>query len=252
MVFRDVSYETARNKVTWADHHIADIESRIDSLKKCLVVTSHVNPNTGCEFIKCNFTEPQGTFVDELALRLGDAVHNLHCALDHSWFQTVTRLIPSGDWRRTKFPVYPSVDSLETALRKIKIDVSTPNFFKFILGDIQPYSGGNVAIRPIHKLDTRDKHSLVIPVVHYMSIGHIYLKDKQGKIVEANTWGTIEPLPHHVEFERGLHIEEPGSATFEIMFEQGDTGHHMGMIETLRFYSHHVLMIVELLEKFRE
>jgi hypothetical protein len=246
-------YETARNKVAWANHHIADIESRIDGLKKCLMVTVHVNPDTGCEFIKCDFADTtQGTIVDELALRLGDAVHNLKCALDHAWFQTVNRLIPTEKWERAKFPVYPSADLLEDALRKLKIDISTPKFFKFISCEIQPYKGGNVAIRPIHELNIRDKHRLLIPVVHYSSIGDIYVKDQRGERHRGFTWGTTDPLPHYLQFESGLHVENPGSASFEIMYEYGKAGNQMRMVDTLKFYSHHVLTVVQILEEFEE
>jgi hypothetical protein len=246
-------YETARNKVAWADHHILQIEGRIDELRESLAVAAHVNSETGCEFIKCDFADTtQGAFVDELALRLGDAIHNLKSALDHAWFQTVNRLIPSKDWERARFPVYPTDKLLEAALQNLEINISAPNFYKFIIRDIQPYNGGNIAIRPIHELDIRDKHRLLIPVVHYSSIGDIYVKDQGGKIYKGFTWGTIDALPHFVHFERGLHIEKPGQVSFEIMYEYGKAGHQTRMVDTLKFYSHHVLMIIELLEQFRE
>lgn len=246
-------YETARNKVAWANHHIKDIEARIECLKKALVVTSHVNPETGGEFIKGDFADTtQGAFVDELALRLGDAIHNLKCALDHAWFQTVNRLIPTGDWKQAKFPVYPTPDGLKTFLEGKKIDVSHPNFFGFLMGKIQPYDGGNIAIRPIHLLNRRDKHMLLIPVVHYSSIGNIHVKNERGEIHKGSTWGTIQALPHFVNFERGLHVENPGEISFEILFQYGKVGEQAGMVEMLKFYSHHVLMVVELLQKFEE
>lgn len=246
-------YETARNKVAWAHHHIEGIETRIDCLKKALVVTSHVNPETGCEFIKGDFADTtQGAFVDELALRLGDAIHNLKCALDHAWFQTITRLIPVGDWRQAKFPVYPTPDGLKRFLEGKKIDVSHRNFCRFLLGEIKPYDGGNVAIRPIHLLNRRDKHMLLIPVVHYCSIGNIHVKDKRGKIHKGGTFGTIQALPHFVNFERGLHVEDPGKISFEILFQYGKAGEHAGMVDMLKLYSHQVLMVVKLLEKFEE
>lgn len=246
-------YETARNKVAWANHHILEIESRIDGLKKNLVVTAHVDANAGCEFIQCAFAEPtEFTFVDELALRLGDAIHNLKCALDHAWFQTVTRLIPTGDWRRAKFPVYPTPDGLKNALVKLEIDIPTPNFFKFLIGEIQPYDGGNFSIRPVHLLNRRDKHSLLIPVVHYSSIGDIYVKDQRGELQKGQTWATDQPLPHRVTFPPGFHIEKPGSATFNVMFKYGSAGNETRMVDTLRVYLRDVLMIVKLLEKFRE
>src|SRR5437868_6559770 len=119
----------ARLKIERANKHISDIELRIASLKKSLTVTAHVNPDSGCEFIKCDFQDIKDRDApDELAQMLGDAVHNLKCALDHAWFETITRLV-AGDWERTKFPVYPTVDLLENKLRNLEIDISAPNFF---------------------------------------------------------------------------------------------------------------------------
>ncbi len=119
------------------------LNPELKSLKECLAVTAQVEADTGCEFIKCDFADVKDRgAIDELALRLGDTIHNLKCALDHAWFQTITRLVPSGDWERTKFPVYPTVDLLEGALRHLEVNVSAPKFCEFLARKIQPYKGG--------------------------------------------------------------------------------------------------------------
>ncbi len=243
----------ARLKVKRADKHIADVELSIDRLKERLVITANVNPNAESEFIKCDFAKIQDRdSFDELAVIIGDTVHNLKCALDHVWLETMTRLIPSRDWSRTKFPVHPTSNDLELALRNLQIHISAPKFFKLLVDEVQPYGGGDFSVRTVHELDIRDKHRLLIPVIHYSSIGDIYLKDQQGEIHKGFTWGTTEPLPHFVTFERGLHIEDPGSASFDVMFEYGDAGSETRTVDTLRIYSQHILRIVELLEEFTE
>lgn len=45
----------ARLKIKRANEHIADIQSCVNSLKERLLCTAHVNPDTGLEFIKCDF-----------------------------------------------------------------------------------------------------------------------------------------------------------------------------------------------------
>ncbi len=134
----------------------------------------------------------------------------------------------------------------------MKVNISTPNFFLFIISEIKPYDGGDFAIWTVHKLNVRDKHRLLIPVVHYSSIGNIYLKDERGAIHKGDTWATGKPLPHYVPFARGLHIENPGSASFSIMFEYGKARKHTRMIDALRIYSQHILMVIKLLETFEE
>ncbi len=198
----------ARLKIKRANEHISQAELSIDRLKERLAVTANINPGSGNEFIKYDFAniDDREAF-ENLPTIIGDAVHNLKCSLDHVWLETMNRLMPSGKWGRTKFPIYPSQNDLELALREIGIDVSCPKFFKLLVNDIQPYDGGDFALRTVHKLDIRDKHRLLIPVVNYSSIGNIYLKDKDEKRHKGGTWGTTLPLPHFVEFEQGLHIE---------------------------------------------
>lgn len=247
------TYKGARLKIKRADKHIAEAESTIGILKDRLVCTANVNPETGGEFIKCDFkeTSDRDSF-DELATVIGDAIHNLKCALDHAWLETATRLIPTRNWERTKFPCFLERNELEAALRKLQIDTSSPNFFNLILNDIKPYDRGDFAIRTIHELDLRDKHRLLIPVVHYSSIGRIYLEDESGMLHKGETWGTTQPLPHFVPFIRGLHVKEPGSASFEVMFQYGSAERETRAVDTLRLYSQHISRVVELLEEFRE
>ena len=246
-------YKGARLKIERANKHITDIELRIDLLKKGLIVSAQVEANTGCEFIHCDFANIKDRdAVDELAVMLGDAIHNLKCSLDHAWLETMARLVPSRNWERTKFPVYPTSNDLECALRSLGVHISAPHFFNLIMRDIRPHAGGDFAIRTVHELDIRDKHRLLIPLVHYSSIGEIYLKDPQGVMHRGNTWGTTIPLPHFVKFERGLHIEDPGSASFDVMFEYGDAGSETRTVDTLRLYSQHILRVVKLFEGFEE
>lgn len=242
----------ARLKIERANKHIEELETCIELLKKRLVCRAHVDPNTGREFIKCDFEGVNGRDLPEnLALIIGDAIHNLKSALDYVWQETITRLVPSGNWKRTRFPSFAKREELEAALRELKIDISAPNFFAFLLDDIEPHDRGNFAIRTVHKLDLRDKHRLLIPVVHYSSIGNIKVEEN-GEIWPGFTWMTTDPLPHFVNFKKGIHVKEPGSASFSVMFEYGDAGAETRATETLGIYSRFILEIVELFEAFAE
>lgn len=243
----------ARLKIERADHHITDLESRVNFLKERLAVSAHVNPDSGLEYIKCDFTsaEDRDAF-NRLPVFIGDAVHNLKCALDYVWFETVQRLIPSGDWDRTSFPVHPTHDLLETALRKLKIHSTAPNFLAFLLNEVKPYDGGDFAIRPIHIVDMGDKHRLLTPVINYSSIGGIRL-EKDGEIYQGFTNATTEPPPVYVgPFEQGAHITDPGRAAFAVMFQEGNSGSETRAVDTLRIYSKFIAKIVKLFENFEE
>jgi hypothetical protein len=242
----------ARLKIERADHHVADLEASIDGLKKRLATTVHVDPDTGCEYIKCDFASiGDRDAIENVPGIIGDAVHNLKCALDHVWFETVQRLIPFGDWDRTMFPAYPTENHLEPALRKSLIHISAPELFNFIMGEIKPYDGGNFAVWSVHILDRRDKHRLLIPVVHYSSIGDIEV-EQNGESSKGFTWGTTDPLPHYVHYKRGIHVKNPGRASFDVMFQEEDAGKETRAVDTLRVYSRFILQIVKLLEEFTE
>lgn len=248
-------FKGARLNVKRADKHITDIELSINSLKKGLVCDAHVNPNTGNEFIKCDFASIQDREAFEyLPAIIGDAVHNLKCALDHAWLETIGHLVPSRDWSRSKFPVHPTRNDFESALNRLEVDTLTPKFYRFLVSEVKPYGGGDgdFAIRTVHELDVGDKHRLLIPIVQYSSIGDIHLKDQRGELNKGGTWGTTLPFPHFIEFVKGLHIENPGRPSFEVMFQYGDAGRETRTVDTLRLYSEHILRVVELLEKFRE
>lgn len=242
----------ARVKIKRANQHIADLKTCIDGLRKKLVTGAHVDTNTGYEYIKCDF---EGVDVSEaledMAAIIGDAIHNLKSALDHVWFETLGRLIPSIDWTQAKFPVYPTRKPLEDKLRNLQIDATCPVFYRMIVGQIKPYDGGDWAIRTLHKLDIRDKHRLLIPTSSYSSISDLYIEDKTGETHRADTWMT-SGSPFYVNFEQGLHVKDPGRASFDVMFQDGDAGTESRAVDTLSAYSHHIFMTVYLLEEFVE
>ncbi|HEX3438415.1 MAG TPA: hypothetical protein VHT24_16720 [Pseudacidobacterium sp.] len=243
----------ARLKIDRAEHHISDLEGRVDFLKNRLTVAAHVDANSGLEYIKCDFTstEDRDAF-DRLPVLIGDAVHNLKCALDYVWLETVQRLIPAGDWERTKFPIYPTPELLERELRKLQINVLTPNFFRFLLSEIKPYDGGDFAIRTVHIVDMGDKHRLLTPVIHYSSIGDIRV-EQNGEIHKGFTSATTYPPPVYVgPFERGIHVKDPGSAAFAVMFQEGNDGSETRAVDTLRIYSRFIANTVKLFEDFIE
>jgi len=243
----------ARVKIKRANQHIRDLETCIDGLKKRLVTNAHTDPNTGYEYIKCDFAS--GFDIDEVLDNIsgiiGDAVHNLKSALDHVWFETCSRLMPSTSWEKEKFPAFHTADGLKLALRKLQVHTSSPNFYRFVVGQIKPYDGGDWAIRTVHKLDIRDKHRLLIPAIYYSSIGNIYMEDEHGETQRGDTWSTSK-IPYYVNFDGSVHVKDPGGASIDVMFQEGDTGTETRAPDTRKFYSAHFFMIVELFEHFIE
>lgn len=97
----------------------------------------------------------------EIALVLGDAVHNFRAALDIMICDVARLQGKSSD--KLKFPFAANAteyeDRLRGEIRRLGPDV------RDALRELAPYKGGNIALRGLHDLDILDKHELVIPVM---------------------------------------------------------------------------------------
>jgi len=78
-----MNFHSARLKIDRAKHHIADVESVITALPNSYTATVEINPKGGNEVLKHDLRD-RDKIINDIALTLGDAVHNLHCALDQS------------------------------------------------------------------------------------------------------------------------------------------------------------------------
>src|SRR5205823_2828935 len=110
-----------------------------------------INPTTREETLKHEFGDKTALF--DIALMLGDAVHNLKCALDYAWMQTIERVAHQSISSHAKFPVRQTVDELKDALEGVKIHVTARDLVTLMLTKIKPCAGGNPAIWPVHHLD---------------------------------------------------------------------------------------------------
>ena len=100
-------------------------------------------------------------FPSEVPLILGDAIHNLRCALDIMTCEQVT-LAGGTPTKRTQFPFGDSRDKLINSLKKDRVITATcPVFYDLIVDTIKPYLGGNDALCALHELDITDKHKLL-------------------------------------------------------------------------------------------
>jgi hypothetical protein len=74
---------------------------------------------------------------------IGDALHNLKCALDIAWIDTVKRLSPTGYNPETKFPVRKNRQDLESVLEKTGKVLPDSPLFRFMVEGVKSYEGGS-------------------------------------------------------------------------------------------------------------
>jgi hypothetical protein len=243
-----VTLTHSRLKIDRAKKHIKDIELRIAKLHETDTSRIDIDPHTGNEFLIHDFSD--ATAFDDIALMLGDTVHNLNCALDYTWLQTIERLVPALIDDRAKFPVRKAIKELEGWMTKAGIDVTSPNLYRFMLDSIKPCDGGDEAIWTIHNLDIRDKHRLLIPILSQGRIDGIELEDEKGQSWSGFGYGDFQRPPYRIAIRKGTHPKKKGKLTATIVVDDRDAGYFMHVPETLKHYSYFILRVVQRFEEF--
>lgn len=237
----------SRHKIQRAEKHIADFQSRVVALIDSDAVSIEVNPETRQEFIKHDPRDK--TAAVDIGLIIGDAIHNLKCALDFAWLDSLERLsLPTEPY--SKLPVFPSKEQLERVLFGGKVHAANPRLCPFLINEIKPYEGGNGAIWFIHKLDIDDKHRLLIQVTHYLSINGIELENQAGNIESGNSRGTWQSPPWHIHIPDGFKVKNHGKLGLKMLFDQATPTHHLDIEAMLLWFKHETVRVTESLEAF--
>jgi len=240
-------FESSRLKIKWANQHILDVQRLVSALPDLYEATVEINPVAGNPVIKHDLRD-RTERMNKLALLIGDAVHNLKCALDYAWIETLSLRAPSLLTDFSKFPIYPDGDSLKGALVGREIDTTFGALYKLLISEIQPYSGANDAIYALHYLNIRDKHKLLTPIVEFAAIEGIELENERGEVEKIGTWASSQKPPYYVPIETGWHIKNKGHVVVEILFEEGTPLYDLEIIDTLQLYSRSTLQVIECLE----
>ena len=97
---------------------------------------------------------------DEVSAIVGDAVHNLRAALDLMSVDLAG--LRTTNTKGVYFPYSNTPDDLDLMIRKRNFDRAGEDAVT-LLRSLQPYHGGNLALRALHDLDIQDKHHSLIP-----------------------------------------------------------------------------------------
>lgn len=238
--------EGSRLKLDRANEHIAAMQARIDKLPDSYIATIEIDPVGGHEVIKHDLSDKKA--IIDLALMMGDAVHNLKCALDYAWFQAVRRLVPTAVSKFSKFPVYSSRTGLENALKAKNIHTLSPELFNFMVSQVKSFDGGNTAVWFVHRLDIQDKHHLLIPIIEIAAIEGIELQDEQGEVFRGFTWTTEERPPYFVPIAQGLRIKKKGRVSVAVLFDEPSLLSDMEVCDMLSTFSRFIFAVIESFE----
>lgn len=234
-------------KIERANKHIADIDKRLLASSDTNGPCMHLYAKTGQQFIYYGLTDR--ALRSDIALMVGDAIHNLKCALDIAYRETIRCLSPDGySASRTKFIVGEDRKHLETSLTKTaKISGHSP-LFKFLVENVKSYKGGDSDICAIHDLDIDDKHHLLIPILTVVGIDGVELESEDGTI-DHFTIAITRPNVYRASVPLGSKFKNHGKVRFQVTFREGTPTHDLEVVPTLVGFSRKTLGIVRAFQK---
>ncbi|MGP8260667.1 MAG: hypothetical protein ACLQM6_12030 [Acidobacteriaceae bacterium] len=236
-------------KIERANKHVADIEQRLRMSSDRYGASLHIDSKTGEQFLY--YIPADDSLRSDIALTVGDAVHNLHSALDIAWRETVRRTSPSGfHATRTKFPICKTRHELESTLVKtVKLDPKSAPYL-FLVTRVKPYERGDADIYALHALDIDDKHHLLIPMVTVAGIEGLELENEDGTIDRLDIPIT-RPDFYRKTVRYGAHLKDNGELVFQVKFRQGTPMEGLEVIPTLHRFSAKVEEIVLVLRRMQ-
>lgn len=154
-------------KIQRADKHYSELS---DLLRKSKPFRYFLETNfkTG---EKSTFAKRDEDIANQAAIIIGDIIHNLRSALDHTYWDCTEKFAKSdGEKKSIQFPITSTEQAFnDSVLPGLPSRVSTS--FAQTLAGLKPYrEGGNRLLCLIHDLDVMDKHKLLIPTGNFTKI----------------------------------------------------------------------------------
>lgn len=213
----------------------------------------------GGQIVRMNFIKAAPF---EIPLILGDAIHNLRSALDYVVSELLgwkdTRLtFPAGETFEElldSFRTQPEVRNGRTVKkgRNAALEVAFPGLGRFILDELEPFKSGKKSLWVLNKLDGRDKHRLLAPLIVPRTISDIEVLFGEGSRISIGSYTTdsdgiaalgIGGLPN-------VRISKFGKATAEMIFHEPGIIENQPVLPTLAKFSQDVADAIEFFTQF--
>jgi hypothetical protein len=146
------------SKIAWAKKHIIDLKREADTFLFEKPPKMMVRNDRAGRY-STRFIKQDGPVPEQISLILGDAVHNLRCALDLTIFAIVGATAKAP--HLVQFPFAWDPKKLGETITQRQVRYAGKNVIAAVEA-LKPYRGGNVAIEAVHLLDIADKHKLIL------------------------------------------------------------------------------------------
>ena len=237
-------------KIERANKHIADIEQRLSTSSDSYGPSLHFDRKTGEQFLYYVFLDRN--LRPDIALMVGDAIHNLKCALDIAWRDTVQRLSPEGFHpTKTKFPVTHTREKLASDLTLTARISSASRLFDYMVEHVKPYEGGDGDILALHALDIDDKHHLLIPMLTVTGVMGMELENVDGTRMLTDILIVPPDRAYRQTVQSGAKFTDHGKTAFHVTFRKGTSLQREEIIPALLRLSAKVLRIIRQLQRMK-
>jgi hypothetical protein len=243
-------FESAKLKIKRAERHISDVEGSFlkftqDHPHKLSLQT---NPTDGQLSIRVKFGDEMP---DDIALAIGDAIHNLRTSLDHLVWETVGLDGGTQD-RYLKLPTGNNRVNFESSCQGI---VTPSQSIKDMLKGLEIFPGGTGDdIYALHLLDNADKHTVLMPAIRATNLSKLVILNPDGSTAVTMTDTTLiggsGPFANVASVPPGMSVEldDETYATPDIFFEKVEGAPVDPVIPTLRRFRYLCAETVEIFE----
>jgi hypothetical protein len=242
----DTPFLSARRKIERANYHIDEAKSQIAAFLTTDFRRPFVEKDMETGNLRLNFWHPPRHAMPAFGATIGDAVHNLRCALDHTISEIVRML--GGNDVNVHFPMHETREELEKSIDHGLKKKIGPELCSFIVETIKPYRAGNYPLWALNKLDNLDKHRMILVADYELSVG-LYVVDENSTgpfpenqfCILADGGAVAEGSPAY------LHNQAYANPTIDIRFDERHFFEDEPVIPTLEQLSEFVSGIVETL-----
>jgi hypothetical protein len=241
-------FDDACLKIQRANKHICDVRRRVLDLENSYTAVIEVNASDGSVIIKYDLLDKDA--IRDIAILIGDTLHNLKSALDYGWMDVLNRHAPEAKGSKTQFPIRFSKKNLDTSLKGNKIDTLCPRLFDLVITEIRSYDGGNEALWTVKELNNSDKHRLLLPLIGHVSIVGLEMENDGGEPIKGPGRATWKSPPWYVSVRDGWRVKEKGRPSFRVLFGDGQPSQHRDVLLQLQICSNEVLKVVNSLNAF--
>ena len=189
-----MAFHDSHKKIERAYIHIRDLDRMVAAFGNSDFYSVSIDYDQWQRTNHLRFTIDTSGFKSDVAVIMGDALHNLRSALDVLYYELVPTEL-STKW--TRFPFRETREKLIAPLNNaLKEKQITKAIHDFILDTVKPYATGNPLLWTLDDLNIVDKHQLLIPALQAMVFDGIRLEDQEN--------GSVIPI-------KPIFMDESGS-----------------------------------------